>query len=687
EPQTKLETVPAGLYTRLWTQLPDALMLFLPAFAAVMSLFGAGILQLDGFPLFLNGFAAGLVMYLIWETLLGWTPGRRLRGFRLLDAAGERPPRWRLLVRCLFRLAWVFVVVYAMEQSIAELLRLVGSEQHALLEKILKAFVGFGMIVVFPLLAAAVLYWTGRWTPDGRPVHDYLTGISWYQHRAKREEHILEAVDVDRRRLPTKTGPTTSSSSATGKVLGRMDQYELRGLIGQGGMGAVYEALDTLLERRVAIKVLSSSISATSTVLQRFEREARLAAQLSHPNVAQVYGVGEAASQPYMVMEFVDGEDLQKHVQREGPLPLARAWDYVKQTALALREAANHGIVHRDIKPANLILAGNDIVKVTDFGISRAFGDEKENPESAAAAFSRLADVSLTSTGALLGTPQYFSPEQARAEKLDSRSDIYSLGMTLYFLVSGRPPFEGSDLLDLVMRQCNEEPTPLLGSVAGWTPERNDLLQRMIAKDRADRFQDYDELLKGLESTAPRPPTLAGLGRRASAEVINLLLAICFSWAPWLFCSLLFTNHSIAEAMTRLLNEMLFAAIYIVGIGRWGTTPGKWLLHLKVVRPDSPQIGYRRAFVRFLVLYPVILGMAVWSLRTFAGGKDLDSTEPWFVLTITLLLINCCLILFGARRRGLHDLAAGTLVIRLPDEPGRWGRLFKSLSLRWRLHF
>ncbi len=203
-----------------------------------------------------------------------------------------------------------------------------------------------------------------------------------------------------------------------GQVLGRMDQYELRGLLGQGGMGAVYEAARYAARKAGGAQGAERLRERDARVLQRFEREARLAAQLSHPNIAQVFGVGEAGGQPYIVMEFVDGEDLQKLVQREGPLSLARAWDYVRQTALALREAARQGIVHRDIKPANLILAGNDIVKVTDFGISRAFGEEEEKPDSAIshasgkeedkpessrAAAPATIDASLTRTGGLIG--------------------------------------------------------------------------------------------------------------------------------------------------------------------------------------------------------------------------------------------------------------------------------------------
>ncbi len=346
---------------------------------------------------------------------------------------------------------------------------------------------------------------------------------------------------------------------APGQVLGRMDQYELLSILGQGGMGAVYKARDTLLERRVAIKVLNCSTGATPTVLQRFEREARLAAQLGHPNVAQIFGFGETGGQPYIVMEFVDGENLQQLVQREGAMLLARAWECIRQTALALREASRHGIVHRDVKPANIMVDATGVVKVTDFGISRSLGDEEEKTITTAGLAPSPCDASLTKTGAVLGTPLYLSPEQSRGEKLDGRCDIYSLGMTFYFVVSGRPPFDGGDIYDLVIRQCNEEPAPLTGKVAGWTHERDAVLRRMIAKDRSERFQNYEELLKELDAAAPKPPTVARFGRRAGATLINFLLVFYLGTGiVWLFRWLM-NDQQAALASALLLNVTLFS--------------------------------------------------------------------------------------------------------------------------------
>ncbi len=628
--------------------------------------------------------------YLLSETAFGWTPGRRLRGLRLRDVTGSRAPRWRILVRCLCRFAFLLAVSLGISQlGFDALWRIWGQDQHAaaLLEYGLPIY-WISMVMLVPFLALAGLYSTSVCTPDHRPLHDYLTGVSWFQRRPRGEFAIEETVESARGALLEHRDPIVQCL-APGQVLGRMDQYELRGLLGQGGMGAVYEARDLLLERRVAIKVLNCSTSATPTVLQRFEREARLAAQLSHPNVAQVFGFGETGGQPYIVMEFVDGENLQQLVQREGAMPLARAWECIRQTALALREASRHGIVHRDVKPANIMLDANSVVKVTDFGISRSLGDEEEKTVPTSGLAPSPCDASLTKTGAVLGTPLYLSPEQSRGEKLDGRCDIYSLGMTLYFVVSGRPPFDGGDIYDLVMCQCNEEPASLTGKVAGWTHERNAVLRRMIAKDRSARFQNYDELLKELDAAAPKPPTVARFGRRASATLINFLLVFGFGTGiVWVFRALM-NNQQTALASALLLDFVLFSGTYVIGIGRWGALPGQWLLRLKVIRPGRLQVGFGRAFLRFLILYPACIGTAVWSVRILVG----DAVQNWrlisfwflsgtFYLTCILWAISCCLIPMTARRRGLHDFVAGTMVVKSRTQQGGWSWLLERIGLR-----
>ena len=696
EKLTEFEMVPVSWRDRLGTHLYDAIALAIPAFS-FFSFFMA--IEPHRY-LFEQSGPAGcdcleccllierLVRPLsVFRNVLGWTPGRRIRGFRLLNAAGERPMRSLLLARCLLRFCWLIVFELGFGLGFGALLRLLDQNQSGpQVENLFSTLNLTGLVAAGALLAMTGLYLTSLCTPDGRPLHDYLTGISWYQRRRKEEVSVLKVTESARITLPSDSKPS-AQTVAPDAVLGRMGQYELRGLLGEGGMGAVYLAQDTILER-VALKMLTSSVGITPSVLHRFEREARLAAQLSHPNVAQVFSFGEVNGQPYIVMEFVDGEDLQQLVRREGALSVDRAWQFIRQTALALREASRHGIVHRDIKPANLLLAGNGVVKVTDFGISRAFGEEAEKTAPAPALARGHGDVGLTKTGALLGTPQYLSPEQARGEKLDIRSDIYSLGMTLYFLVTGKPPFEGVDIFDLVYRQCNEEPASLPGSVKDWTLDRDEVICRMIAKDREARFQNYDDLLEGLDATAPKQPAPAHLGRRFAAELLDQFVLVYIVLQAGLACKTLLQNRETAAALIDVCVSVLYVAVNVIGTGRWGTTPGKWILSVEVIRPGKPRVGYGHALLRVLILYPIKFWSASIAILILTGAWGLERiplvmqiTISFTVLTPIPLLISCYLIQATARRRGVHDLAAGTMVMQLPVQKGRWRRVFKKLRL------
>jgi predicted Ser/Thr protein kinase len=412
--------------------------------------------------------------YLLCETVLGFTPGRRVRGLFLADATGMRPRHWLLLTRCLLRLGYFAGFVYCPSLLTPACIEIWNSwcPSYAIYD--LPAAQRFVQAVVGPVLAVVGLYLTSLIFSKRQPLHDMLTGITWCTRRRLKEQAVIEVVGAAQAVRGKRDRPQESAAT------GRMGQYQLHGLLGQGGMGAVFAGYDETLQRRVALKVLNASFEHEPALMQRFEREARLAAQLSHPNVARVFGVGQAEGKPFMVMEFIVGETLQQRVERTGPMRLARAWDFVHQAALALREATALGIIHRDIKPSNLMLAEGGVVKVTDFGLSRVLTDTTAETPSAAPEALQGKGGSLTKTGSLMGTPMYMSPEQARGEKLDAGSDIYSLGLTLYFLLNGGPPYEGDDVYDLVMKQCTMEPKALEGKVAGLTPERAAVLRRMI---------------------------------------------------------------------------------------------------------------------------------------------------------------------------------------------------------------
>jgi serine/threonine-protein kinase len=266
-------------------------------------------------------------------------------------------------------------------------------------------------------------------------------------------------------------------------------KYRLERLVGEGGMALVYEATHLRLGQRVAIKVVQPHVLAQTELVERFAREARAAGQLRSPNTARVFDVDTTPEGiPYLVMEFLDGEDLAARVERDGPLPIAEAVDCVLQAAKAMTEAHEQGIIHRDLKPSNLFLsrhADGVVLKVLDFGIS------KVDPRGAR-------DVRATSTLAVMGTPLYMSPEQIRSSKnVDARTDVWSLGIVLYELLTGATPFQGTATAVAASIVLDQAP-----SVRSLRPDLPPALEaalaRAIAKSPADRWQSMKEMAAAL---------------------------------------------------------------------------------------------------------------------------------------------------------------------------------------------
>jgi serine/threonine protein kinase len=255
--------------------------------------------------------------------------------------------------------------------------------------------------------------------------------------------------------------------------------YRVLRLLGRGGMGEVYEALDEGLDRRVALKVLAQELSRNDEHVGRFLGEARAVARVNHPNVVQVFYAGTDGARHYFAMEFVPGHNLQQIVQNEAPLTPLRTVETVTDAARGLRAAHEQGLIHRDVKPANLLRTPGGRIKITDFGLAKLLDD----------------NIELTQAGAIMGTPQFMSPEQAQGFELDQRADIYSLGATMHFLLVGSAPYSGKDAM-AVMLQHIREPAPQIRRAP---PSINTLLRRMMAKNPAERFPDYDELLDHLQ--------------------------------------------------------------------------------------------------------------------------------------------------------------------------------------------
>lgn len=301
--------------------------------------------------------------------------------------------------------------------------------------------------------------------------------------------------------FPAGLTPRELAHALQGELL---DHFQLQQFIGGGGMGVVFRALDTTLERIVAVKVVASQSISDEDLQRRFLNEAQSTARLDHPNIARIHFVGRDRGLPYIVFEYIEGENLRDLVLKNGPMPLGEALSYTYQVAHALAHAWQRDVVHRDIKPSNILITAQGQAKLVDMGLARLHEVE-------------AADDELTNTGVTLGTFDYISPEQARDPRsADTRSDIYSLGCTLFYLLAGRPPFaRGTPVQKLLQHQA--EPPPALSDIRLGLPESVDrLVTRMLAKNVADRPQTPAELVQEiaailLELRLPLPQSLAPL--------------------------------------------------------------------------------------------------------------------------------------------------------------------------------
>ncbi|MGV3756915.1 MAG: protein kinase domain-containing protein [Verrucomicrobiota bacterium] len=301
---------------------------------------------------------------------------------------------------------------------------------------------------------------------------------------------------------------TTAAPAKTDKPqLGQLGDYKIIRPVAKGGMGEVYEATQLRLGRSVALKVLNRNLAMDEQFLQRFEREAKAAAALNHPNIVHVYDFAHEDGQAYLVMEFIEGQDLAKIVSQAGKMPLKEGLKIVADVASALQEAHSKGIIHRDIKPANILLTSKGIVKVSDLGLARRLDDDSD----------------LTATGAGIGTPHFMSPEQARdAHHVDHRADIYSLGITLLYLLTGKRPYEGKSSYSIVLAHSTE-PLPSGLELGTELPAHVEaLLHKMAAKKPEDRYADYATLLADIKRVQRGEMPEGKLGDQTSTQPIGM---------------------------------------------------------------------------------------------------------------------------------------------------------------------
>jgi uncharacterized RDD family membrane protein YckC/tRNA A-37 threonylcarbamoyl transferase component Bud32 len=426
--------------------------------------------------------------------------------------------------------------------------------------------------------------------------------------------------------------------------------------LGRGGMGEVYEAEDVDTGRRVALKLLRQSL-ARDVDRARFLREGRLAASINHEHVVYVYGSEEIDGAPVITMELAAGGNLRDRVDAQGPLPTAVAVDLILQVIDGLEATASAGILHRDVKPSNCFIAADGTIKVGDFGLSIS---------------TRSVESQLTLEGAMLGTPAFAPPEQVAGESLDVRSDIYSTGATLYFLLTGRAPFVGESLAQLiasVLRQEPESPAALVGSVS---PDLALIVLRCLDKNPTRRYQSYTDLRGALLPYGTQRSSPATWRSRILASLVDqALLSLPFLLVvPEAFESL---GDVFSRERGALLIGSVGCSLFYFGLleGIWGASLGKQLLGIRVARVDQQPIG----------LYPALLRVLIWIvaiiLVPFAlqAGFEVATARAADEAIAVFDIIGMALLFATARQAngfsGLHDVLTGARVIEQTRPPAR----------------
>jgi serine/threonine protein kinase len=439
---------------------------------------------------------------------------------------------------------------------------------------------------------------------------------------------------------PSSWGPGLESGTAFGP-------YRIVGLLGRGGMGVVYEAEEIDSGRRVALKVLDERLD-DQRERERFDREGRLAASINHPHCVFVFAAFEVDGRPAIAMELMRGT-LADRLARDGPLPVADAVDAALDLVAGLKAAADAGILHRDVKPSNCFVDGAGRIKTGDFGISRSVRP--------------TAETALSTRTKFAATPAYASPEQLRGAPLDLRADIYSLGATLYELLTGRRPFERPNLMALLMAVANDVPRPPQALIPAIPKGLSLLVLRCLTKEPEQRFADYDALAAALQPYSSTAPTPAALGRRCLAGLIDhFLIGLPFmatgmleGIVPWLDLTLSRVPLLVADVAA---HQLYFSAFE----GLWAATPGKALCGLTVVHADGRPARTTQILAR-AALYPFALSfldVVTLLVRGAPTGVLFSGVADAFWLMFALLFST-------ARRRngyaGLHDLLTRTRVV------------------------
>ncbi len=445
-------------------------------------------------------------------------------------------------------------------------------------------------------------------------------------------------------------GPSSGGAEQDARIGKTFDHFEIIASLGEGGMGSVYRALDKSLQRYVALKVIrSGEQSAKDTQqLQRLFQEAIAQARVNHPNVVHIYYVGRNEDSPFLAMELVEGETLSDQLA-DGPLPFVEVVNIAIQVADALRHSVRYDILHGDIKPSNILLAPHGVAKLSDFGLAR-----------------RLSQAADGEVG-IAGTPIYMAPESMHPDVTDVRSDMYSLGVTLFETTFGRLPYDfgGGTVADCMEKHKTaavEFPDPWPIEVpARWRA----VLARLLAKSPEDRYQNYDALLLDLRALRPVDVPKAGRVQRALAWLVDLALVNTVLQV--------LTNPFVGDELRQMLDGRLLVTPLVLLVGAaapllasavqayWGITPGKKLFQIRVVDrhglvPSQATLAARMVF-QMLPLWAGALGLGLQLL-----GADVILAVAAIGLTLAVIA-DSALAFIRRDGRSLHDILFDTRVV------------------------
>ncbi len=438
----------------------------------------------------------------------------------------------------------------------------------------------------------------------------------------------------------------------------KLGHYRIVRLLGEGGMGAAFEADDLETGRRVALKVLSHTLDSPEA-RERFFREGRLAASINHPNSVYVFGTEEIGGTPVIAMELVAGGTLQDRVRAQGPLPVGEAVDAVLQIIAGLEAAQRIGILHRDVKPSNCFRDAEGTVKIGDFGLSISTAVRLE--------------PALTSAGEFLGTPAFCSPEQLRGDELNARSDMYSVGATLFYLLTGRTPFEAKNVVQLLATVLEQDAPSPRTFRADLPQGLAKVVLRCLEKQPGERFKSYADLTQALTPYGSAAPTPATLGLRFVAGALDMLALnlVTFPIMLLAFGNMMNFLDTVGQASLKLFGLMLagFAVVmlyFAVMEGFLGFTFGKAICRLRVVRTDRNPPGFPRALLR-AVVYIGLPALPFWLVyggnpKVYVYGSYATQSLLGLSFYVLLALLFCT-----ARRRNgfaaVQDLLTKTRVI------------------------